>query len=161
MASDTTHRTTHDSWQKPTLYAALVLILAAALIGIVFLLSVPGKFSFSTKSAVARETPEPEITLQPYAVATPPAAPTGPATSPARRHYVQSRPGNGSSPGLGGAGDEASSAPLPSGEFLAAVASGRKILLPHREGKCIVVGSVGTTMTQALDDCFAGQSASR
>jgi hypothetical protein len=163
MATDTHHPAGKDTWHRPTLYAALTLILGAAVIAIVFMLSVPGKFDISARPPPLRNTPEPEIRLDPYALAVPHDAIKDPPTSPARRHYVQSRPGDYAGRSQPGSGEAADPTPgtLPSGEFRSAVENGRKVFLPNPAGKCDLVGSTGAPMTQALDDCFAGKSASR
>lgn len=155
-----------SAWRKPTFYAAAVLLVGAAIIGIVVALSAMTGVDWRPLSRTPNADRERSIEVQPYALPPrPEKAPEWPS-SPVRR---QTYHGTLTSPAAALRGPRGSSAGidveppptvLSSGELIAAVEDGRKLFLPNPRGNCSLVGASGA-MTQAIDDCFAGKKAGR
>jgi hypothetical protein len=161
MPTDSRDRKT---WHKPTLYAAVVLLIGASVIGGVVALSALSGVDWRPLSRTPNAAQERSVEMQPYAL--PPRQEKAPEwpTSPARRqtfHGTMARPADAFGPrGTTAGGAEPAPTVLPSGEFVAAVESGRKVFLPNPAGDCDLVGNAGA-MPRAFDDCFAGKRAGR
>ncbi len=162
----TTESPRQNAWHKPTFYAALVLLAGAAIIGLIVALSAMTGVDWQPLSRTPNADQERSIEVQPYAL--PPRPEKGPEwpSSPARRqtyHGTLTSPSaalRGPRGGSGAADVEPPPTRLPSGELVAAVEDGRKVFLSNPRGNCDLVGTSGT-MTQAMDDCFAGKQAGR
>lgn len=162
MPSDSPDRKT---WHKPTLYAAVVLLIGASLIGGVVAVSALSGVDWRPLSRTPNAGQERSIEVQPYALPPRPEKAGEWPTSPARRltfHGAATRPTDALRGPRGGRGGDAEPTPtvLSSGEFVAAVEDGRKVFLANPAGDCNLAGSAGA-MTRAFDDCFAGKRAGR
>lgn len=157
----TTDSPRQQTWHKPTLYAAAVLLAGATLIGIVVALSTLSDADWQIFDSTPAAAPARDVELQPYAVPPPQKAPVWPS-SPSRLRASGALPSPANTlPSPRGAGTEPPQTTLPSGEFVAAVESGRKVFLPNPAGECDLAGNTGPSLTRAFDDCFAGKRTSR
>lgn len=151
----TTDSPRQQTWHKPAFQAAAVLLAGVALIGIVVALSTLSDIDWQLFDPPPAAAPAREVEIQPYAAPPPQQAPEWPS-SPARRQAADAPPSTARS-----AGAEPLPTTLPSGEFIAAVESGRKVFLPYPAGECDLVGNTGPSLTRAFDDCFAGKRTTR
>lgn len=151
----TTDSPRQQTWHKPAFQAAAVLLAGVALIGIVVALSTLSDIDWQLFDPPPAAAPAREVEIQPYAAPPPQQAPEWPS-SPARRQAADAPPSTARS-----AGAEPLPTTLPSGEFIAAVESGRKVFLPNPAGECDLVGNTGPSLTRAFDDCFAGKRTTR
>jgi len=160
----TTESPRQNTWHKPTFYAAVVLLAGATIIGGVVALSAMTGVDWQPLSRTP-DAQDRSVGIQPYALPPRTEKASEWPTSPARKqtyHGLPTSPAAALRAGRGSAATDAEGPPtrLPSGEFLAAVADGRKVFLANPRGNCDLVGAQGT-MTQAMDDCFAGNQAGR
>lgn len=159
----TTDSPRQSTWRKPTFYAALVLLIGAAIIGGVVAVSAMSGVDWQPLSRTPNANRERSVEIQPYALPLrPDKGPEWP-NSPARRQTYHGKgliaPANalrgprGTSPAVAA---EAPPTVIASGELVAAVEDRRTIFLANPRGDCSLVGA-GGTMTRAIDDCFAGK----
>lgn len=157
----TTDNPRQQTWHKPAFHAAAVLLAGVALIGIVVALSTLSDIDWQLFDPPPAAAPAREVEIQPYAAPPPQQAPEWPS-SPARRQAADAPPSTANALRVArSAGAEPLPTTLPSGEFIAAVESGRKVFLPNPAGQCDLVGNTGPSLTRAFDDCFAGKRTTR
>lgn len=157
----TTDSPRQQTWHKPTAYAAAVLLGGVTLIGSVVALSILGDIGWQLFDPAPAAAPAREVEIQPYAVPPPQQAHEWPS-SPSRRQAADAPPSPANALRVARSGGaEPHQTTLPSGEFVAAVESGRKVFLPNSAGECDLVGNTGPSLTRAFDDCFAGKRTTR